>query len=1136
MKKVLSIFIFSFVCLSGYAQIWTPGGTPMAQFGSGYINLQFNFGAKGNVSVFTKTQVDSIISLLPPSSNYIANQNLSAQSADFWINGTATIGNTINYAQLANNYLYFTNSSGYVANYLATGVALSNNTNTWSIDRTVSPTFTTIFGNTQFSDSLKANRAAGYNGGRSSLGSYDFVYKAKADSTYQTLSNLSTNTSLGTSNVLYSSQNAVKTYVDAQITSHTYTNGYGLNLNSFVFSADSSTLVNKIFFNSVIGTATLARINGYVPTSRTISINGTTHDLTANSTYTVTATATNTLTLGNGLLGGSYNGSTPITASLDTSIAVNKTFFNSVIGIEALSRINAASSIIISSHIAYVDTLGNDATGIIDRPDKPFLTCNAALSALPTNAFAVLDVGVGIFNSPSHSNMRSNMWVKGHGMANTNWVTNTDTTQIITITPPTKMVGGTIFNGTFDPDGYQNVMFSDFGVDVGSVWCTAHNSGNPTDAFIYNDADYTRTHPPLPGFVAYNISALLQNNICAFHAFLVENAYYPYIHNIHTYFGSAGIVLKVTGGIADDLFAFGHYSYGLIIKSNHQIHCDHLLVSNVTIGSINTYDGAGVTVTAQDGQTMSDITLSGLKVYGTTNGLVTYTDQIIDSFNLNNFSFWHIQEDGFQSVINLQNSKISNGIIRDCGADGFDFRNSIASQVSNISVYTSGGNNFVLGSTALSLRVTNLYSQVTTPGTQGIDYVDNGVTISNVFNTGTTLGHGLTDNTIITNSVPQLQLNSLSVGGKNWAITSFTDKKLHFGNITDGTNPAILDTAGNLTILSKFLGNGAIDSLTTSGSSGAASYNTSTHILNIPNYTLAGLGGLSATATTLPSTFVNSSLSSGAGGSFGTLAYSSATLANIVSPGYLPYSNSGNYSNTPLYYDGSNIGYNTTSPVNHSGYSSFTMNGSLGGLIEFQSGGTSFGYVYGGTNSMSIDAVGATIPILFHTNSGQSMKIADGGNVSITGNLSATLPACSGCTNLPVVYDTGTNILKTGTSITGVPSGADGQIVSYYDGGVPLAIGRLSVQNAYTVTAPTTGNTVNLVNNFHNIVAPTGALLALTLSLPSSPADGDMVWIKFTQNITTVTYTNGTVADPITAPTAGGLIVLMYYASQNSWY
>lgn len=86
------------------------------------------------------------------------------------------------------------------------------------------------------------------------------------------------------------------------------------------------------------------------------------------------------------------------------------------------------------------------------------------------------------------------------------------------------------------------------------------------------------------------------------------------------------------------------------------------------------------------------------------------------------------------------------------------------------------------------------------------------------------------------------------------------------------------------------------------------------------------------------------------------------------------------------------------------------------------------------------------------------------------------------------------------------------------------------------IFTPTTGQTITLTNNQYNIVNPAGALLALTVNLPSTPSNNDVVYIKFTQTVTTVTYANGTVVDGITGPAAGGLVVLTYDSGTTSWY
>lgn len=88
----------------------------------------------------------------------------------------------------------------------------------------------------------------------------------------------------------------------------------------------------------------------------------------------------------------------------------------------------------------------------------------------------------------------------------------------------------------------------------------------------------------------------------------------------------------------------------------------------------------------------------------------------------------------------------------------------------------------------------------------------------------------------------------------------------------------------------------------------------------------------------------------------------------------------------------------------------------------------------------------------------------------------------------------------------------------------------------HVVFTPSTGNTITLTNNFLNIVKPSGTLLALTVTLPSSPANNDRVEIKFTQIITTITYSGGTVVAPLLNASLGQYIKLIYDTSTSSWY
>lgn len=171
-------------------------------------------------------------------------------------------------------------------------------------------------------------------------------------------------------------------------------------------------------------------------------------------------------------------------------------------------------------------------------------------------------------------------------------------------------------------------------------------------------------------------------------------------------------------------------------------------------------------------------------------------------------------------------------------------------------------------------------------------------------------------------------------------------------------------------------------------------------------------------------------------------------------------------------------------------------------------------------------------------NGTEKFRIADGGNVGMGSASPAATLDVNGSFKLLLGSDATGDIYYNSGSGTharlGIGSTGQHLVVS---GGLPSWASQAGVANyTHNISAPTTGGTVSLTNNQYNIINPAGALLALTINLPSTPANNDVVYIKFTQNITTVTYANGTVVDGITAPTAGGLIVLNYDIGTASWY
>lgn len=89
--------------------------------------------------------------------------------------------------------------------------------------------------------------------------------------------------------------------------------------------------------------------------------------------------------------------------------------------------------------------------------------------------------------------------------------------------------------------------------------------------------------------------------------------------------------------------------------------------------------------------------------------------------------------------------------------------------------------------------------------------------------------------------------------------------------------------------------------------------------------------------------------------------------------------------------------------------------------------------------------------------------------------------------------------------------------------------------SSHTIFTPTTGGTVTLVDNQINIINPGATLSSLVVAFPTSPANNDIIRIKYTQTITSLTYT-GTVVGAPTTVTQGTFIEYTYDLSTTSWY
>jgi hypothetical protein len=190
--------------------------------------------------------------------------------------------------------------------------------------------------------------------------------------------------------------------------------------------------------------------------------------------------------------------------------------------------------------------------------------------------------------------------------------------------------------------------------------------------------------------------------------------------------------------------------------------------------------------------------------------------------------------------------------------------------------------------------------------------------------------------------------------------------------------------------------------LTTTGNSGSSTFNFSTGALNIPTYTLAGLGGLSNPMTSLgdmiygnsagapqrlaPNTTTTrkylSMIGTGTDGAIPTWE----TISGIAGSGTTNYiakfTGSSTVGNSLIFDTGTNIGINTATPTTISNYISLHMvGGPSGSLIRFSdSTAANRGIIYGSTSETAINAV-AQFNLYVDNNS--TLNATSSGNVKI---------------------------------------------------------------------------------------------------------------------------------------------------------
>lgn len=213
----------------------------------------------------------------------------------------------------------------------------------------------------------------------------------------------------------------------------------------------------------------------------------------------------------------------------------------------------------------WVSENGNNTTAELGNKRKPYLTIDAALDALPANG-GVVNIGIGVFNSPASTKVKNNVAFIGAKEPLTDAViTLTSPTARPIYTAPTKLIGGTILRGQFSILNKNNVSVHNLGVDVGSFWVDSFNSGVKRSGLVIASIDINK---PNTNIHVGNVTVLGYEARTLEHCFLFENLADSQFRNLTSYYNVHGLVLKGRNLVLNGYNGYSHGNDALIIKSD----------------------------------------------------------------------------------------------------------------------------------------------------------------------------------------------------------------------------------------------------------------------------------------------------------------------------------------------------------------------------------------------------------------------------------------------------------------------------------------------------------------------------------------------------------------------------------------
>jgi hypothetical protein len=393
---------------------------------------------------------------------------------------------------------------------------------------------------------------------------------------------------------------------------------------------------------------------------------------------------------------------------------------------------------VVQKEIAYVDKNGNDGTGVLGNIKKAFLTIDSALDALPSTG-GVIKIGIGSFDSPSSSKIKSNTFFIGAKEPAINSTVNISAPNVRpVISAPTALVNGTILTGLFSALDKTNIRVENLGIDVGKAWVDTFNSGVPMGGLVI--ASITATLP-IKNISVNNVTVLGYSAVTSEHCMLFENIIDSKFENLTTYYHVHGIALKGLNVTINGLNLHSHANDGLIIKSDIYAPTRDVSVNNVNISSLAGYEGGGIILEegVNGSSVLERVSLNNINLKYVKFGINNVNK--VSSINISNFNLYDSNTFGIKFDNNVDKINITGVNIVKTASEGLDvsLTGSSVININNSNVSDATGIGYKL--TTVGNSIINIVNTNTLNITSSYSVTGKGVYGSSNFGAGTTTGY-----------------------------------------------------------------------------------------------------------------------------------------------------------------------------------------------------------------------------------------------------------------------------------------------------------------------------------------------------------------------------------------------------------